>query len=127
MHECRWGWCRLTFPIDAQLSEHVIHEHVRRAEPVRLGDLTALRRVDDGVGESLALSGAMSSGSVVVADAGKFYITSYISGPITQFYRYLIGDSAQSLRVNPPTQIWYTYSNPAKGDTLHHQFPVFGT
>ncbi|KIM90960.1 hypothetical protein PILCRDRAFT_26766, partial [Piloderma croceum F 1598] len=53
IHNCRWDWCRLTFPTNALLVDHVIHEHVRSAQPVPRRDLPMLRRAEEGVGESL--------------------------------------------------------------------------
>jgi hypothetical protein len=63
---CRWDWCRLTFPTNALLVDHVIHEHVRSAQPVRRRDLPMLRRVEEGVGESLRFT--MSGGT------GEFFL-----------------------------------------------------
>jgi hypothetical protein len=75
LHECRWGWCRLNFPTAATLKHHVIHDHVRQSKPVKRGDLAMLRRIDDGVGESLVLDGLStldSSAGVGTASRGTF-------------------------------------------------------
>lgn len=57
IHSCRWAWCRLIFSTNTELAHHVIHEHVQNAVPVLRKDLTMLRRVEEGFGESLSLSG----------------------------------------------------------------------
>ncbi|KAF5388014.1 hypothetical protein D9615_000549 [Tricholomella constricta] len=57
IHACRWSWCRLTFDSNTDLVHHVIHDHVRKAIAVRRGDLPIYRRAEEGLGESLSLSG----------------------------------------------------------------------
>jgi len=61
-HSCCWDWCRLTFPTNALLVDHVIHKHVHTAQPVRRRDLPMLRRAEEGVGESLGFSVSAGSG-----------------------------------------------------------------
>jgi hypothetical protein len=57
IHGCRWAWCRLIFSTNPELVHHVIHEHVQKAVPVKRKDLPILRRAEEGLGESLSLSG----------------------------------------------------------------------
>ena len=56
-HPCRWDWCRSTFPTNAQLINHVLFEHVRNAKPVSRKDVSMLRRVEEGSGDTFSLSG----------------------------------------------------------------------
>lgn len=64
MHHCHWDWCRLTFPTNQLLLDHVIYEHVRKAQPVRRCDLPMLRRAEEGFGDSLSSGmGGILSGS----------------------------------------------------------------
>ncbi|GLB33969.1 putative serine esterase (DUF676) [Lyophyllum shimeji] len=56
-HPCRWAWCRLTFDTNPMLVHHVIHDHVRSAVPVRRDEIAIYQRVEEGIGESLTLSG----------------------------------------------------------------------
>src|ERR1700733_6792699 len=64
MHHCHWDWCRLTFPTNQLLIDHVIYEHVRKAQPVRRRDLPMLRRAEEGFGDSLSSGmGGILSGS----------------------------------------------------------------
>ena len=59
VNDCRWAWCRLTFPDgDALLN------HVRQATPVRRRDIPLLTRTEEGLGESLRLSDIMRDPSV---------------------------------------------------------------
>lgn len=67
LHPCRWEWCRLTFPTNALLINHVLVEHVRKAQPVRRKDLPMLRRVEEGSGESLHFSAAGEYYTLVLA------------------------------------------------------------
>ncbi|KAF8076562.1 hypothetical protein FPV67DRAFT_1471953 [Lyophyllum atratum] len=72
IHSCRWSWCRLTFDTNAGLEHHVIHDHVLTAVPVRRDDIAIYRRVEEGIGESLTLSGlGMSTSSHVIASGSK--------------------------------------------------------
>jgi len=68
---CRWAWCRLTFPDGDALLNHVIHEHVRRAIPVRRRDIPFLTRTEEGLGESLGLSDVMRDPSSSVEKSSK--------------------------------------------------------
>ncbi|KAF8238842.1 hypothetical protein L208DRAFT_1387158 [Tricholoma matsutake] len=54
IHSCRWAWCCLSFSINAELVHHVIHDHVRQAVPVFRKDIPMLRRVEEGIGESMS-------------------------------------------------------------------------
>ena len=56
---CRWAWCRLTFPDNVGLNEHVVHDHVRRAIPVRRRDISMIKRAEEGKGESFKISELM--------------------------------------------------------------------
>lgn len=56
LEECRWAWCRSTFPSHSELERHVIDDHVRVAVPIRLSQLSAVVRAEDGVGESLNIT-----------------------------------------------------------------------
>ncbi|KZT54461.1 hypothetical protein CALCODRAFT_519359 [Calocera cornea HHB12733] len=47
LYHCRWDWCRKYFPTSDQLLEHVV-EHYANAEPVRAGDIPALRKAEEG-------------------------------------------------------------------------------
>lgn len=67
IYTCNWDWCRLAFPTNPSLVYHVIHDHVRKAQPVRRRDLPFLRRVEDGVGESWRLSGSVG------VDDGEYF------------------------------------------------------
>ncbi|KAF8195695.1 hypothetical protein K438DRAFT_1968203 [Mycena galopus ATCC 62051] len=53
LHQCRWNWCRKTYPTVLDLAAHV-KEHVRETKPCRLRDIAELRRIEDGIGESLS-------------------------------------------------------------------------
>ncbi|RDB22544.1 hypothetical protein Hypma_010019 [Hypsizygus marmoreus] len=57
IHACRWAWCRLAFFSNTELVQHVIHDHVHNAVPVKRKDIPMLRRAEEGLGESLSLSG----------------------------------------------------------------------
>ncbi|KAF7352635.1 hypothetical protein MVEN_01229200 [Mycena venus] len=59
--QCRWKWCRNTYPTVVDLLEHV-REHVRQTEPVYFRDLALHRRAEDGFGSSLSVI-TMGSGS----------------------------------------------------------------
>ncbi|KAJ7240318.1 hypothetical protein B0H12DRAFT_55598 [Mycena haematopus] len=52
-HQCRWNWCRDTYPTVADLLAHV-REHVRQTKSCRVSEIPELRRIEDGVGESLS-------------------------------------------------------------------------
>lgn len=56
---CRWSWCSSTFPSSQDLVHHVLDQHIRNAIPVKRADLPMLQRVEEGVGDSLSLSGMM--------------------------------------------------------------------
>ncbi|TFK22336.1 hypothetical protein FA15DRAFT_671629 [Coprinopsis marcescibilis] len=53
LFSCRWGWCPHSFANDSDLTHHVIAEHVRKAKPVRRGELPLILRAEQGLGESL--------------------------------------------------------------------------
>ncbi|KAF7355473.1 DUF676 domain-containing protein [Mycena sanguinolenta] len=52
-HQCQWNWCRNTYPTVGDLLAHV-REHVRQTKPCHVRDLPDLRRIEDGIGESLS-------------------------------------------------------------------------
>lgn len=52
---CRWAWCRRVFDENSMLVSHVVEEHIRTAVPVRRKDIQNLKRIEDGVGETLSL------------------------------------------------------------------------
>lgn len=56
---CRWAWCRLTFSDNAGLVHHVLHDHLRRAIPVRRRDISMIKRAEEGKGESFKISELM--------------------------------------------------------------------
>ncbi|KAF8897695.1 hypothetical protein BD779DRAFT_1796320 [Infundibulicybe gibba] len=56
-HDCRWAWCRLSFADNAALIRHVIEDHVRNARSVPRKDIPVIRRAEEGIGESLSLTG----------------------------------------------------------------------
>jgi len=51
LFSCRWAWCRLTFSDNVALVHHVLHDHARRAIPVRRRDITMIKRMEEGKGE----------------------------------------------------------------------------
>lgn len=57
INACRWSWCRLTFLTNAELIHHVINDHVYTAIPIRRMDIPILKRAEEGIGESLSLTG----------------------------------------------------------------------
>ena len=59
LFSCKWAWCRLTFPDNAGLIQHVVHDHVRRAIPVRRRDISMIKRAEEGKGESFKISELM--------------------------------------------------------------------
>ena len=59
LFSCRWAWCRLTFSDNAGLVHHVLHDHVRRAIPVRRRDISTIKRAEEGKGESFKMSELM--------------------------------------------------------------------
>ena len=59
LFNCKWAWCRSTFSNNAELAHHVIHDHVRRAIPVRRRDISMIQRAEEGKGESLRISELM--------------------------------------------------------------------
>ncbi|KAJ7590837.1 hypothetical protein C8J56DRAFT_544276 [Mycena floridula] len=79
LYSCRWSWCRTNFKTHKQLISHVIHDHVRTSVPVSrfVGhstllhliqefsrrDIEALRRVEEGLGESLSITRMMAESS----------------------------------------------------------------
>ncbi|KAL0573976.1 hypothetical protein V5O48_007991 [Marasmius crinis-equi] len=52
-HMCRWGFCTQTCESVADRMKHML-EHVRKAQPERLGDLEMRRRVEEGIGDSFS-------------------------------------------------------------------------
>ncbi|EJU01433.1 hypothetical protein DACRYDRAFT_107983 [Dacryopinax primogenitus] len=48
LYHCRWNWCRKHFTTSDALLDHVVEEHFATAEPVRAGDIPALRRAEEG-------------------------------------------------------------------------------
>ncbi|KAI0260143.1 hypothetical protein BC834DRAFT_832196 [Gloeopeniophorella convolvens] len=48
LHSCRWDWCRYTTASHEGFVEHVISEHVEKAEPVKKKDVNLIRRVEEG-------------------------------------------------------------------------------
>jgi hypothetical protein len=62
LHSCNWGWCRLNFDSRNELVNHVVHEHVKNAVPVRRCEVEIYRRVEEGIGESLSISSVMKKG-----------------------------------------------------------------
>ncbi|TFK43729.1 hypothetical protein BDQ12DRAFT_675457 [Crucibulum laeve] len=58
---CRWNWCGQIFSTTEELLHHVIHAHVRRATPVRRGDIPMLRRAEEGIGSSFNFSAIAGS------------------------------------------------------------------
>jgi hypothetical protein len=59
LFSCRWAWCRLTFSDNVGLVHHVLHDHVRHAIPVRRRDISMIKRVEEGKGESFKVSELM--------------------------------------------------------------------
>jgi hypothetical protein len=59
LFSCKWAWCRLTFPDNPGLVHHVLHDHVRRAIPVRRRDISMIKRAEEGKGESFKISELM--------------------------------------------------------------------
>ena len=59
LFSCKWAWCRLTFSDNAGLVRHVLHDHVRRATPVRRRDISMIKRAEEGKGESFKISELM--------------------------------------------------------------------
>ena len=59
LFSCKWAWCRLTFPDNTRLIQHVVHDHVRRAIPVRRRDISMIKRAEEGKGESFKISELM--------------------------------------------------------------------
>ncbi|KAG2013290.1 hypothetical protein CC2G_010219 [Coprinopsis cinerea AmutBmut pab1-1] len=58
IYECRMGWCPESFPNELALVEHV-KDHIRKAPWIRRGDLPAIVRAEEGLGESMSLSAGM--------------------------------------------------------------------
>ncbi|EGN93030.1 hypothetical protein SERLA73DRAFT_79072 [Serpula lacrymans var. lacrymans S7.3] len=52
-HSCYWDWCRLTFPSSGQLTHHVIHDHVRKAKPMKKRDIIWMKKTDKSLSGSL--------------------------------------------------------------------------
>lgn len=60
LNSCRWSWCSSTFPSSQDLIHHILNQHIRNAVPVKRADLPMLQRAEEGVGDSLSLSGMMT-------------------------------------------------------------------
>ncbi|KAJ7228496.1 hypothetical protein GGX14DRAFT_613155 [Mycena pura] len=51
--QCRWHWCRNTYPSTLELLEHV-RDHVRHTLPCYVRDIPVLVRAEEGIGESMS-------------------------------------------------------------------------
>ncbi|KII94888.1 hypothetical protein PLICRDRAFT_47894 [Plicaturopsis crispa FD-325 SS-3] len=81
LHSCRWAWCRLSFATLKELAHHVVQDHAAKAQPVRRKDLELIRRVEEGVGQSLSLN--MSQGGGIWGSQSQD-VNHDISGPSQQ-------------------------------------------
>lgn len=63
LYACNWNWCRNCYTSRTERNDHVIQYHVRQAIPVFRRDLPILRKAQEGIGESLSLSGLMGTQS----------------------------------------------------------------
>ena len=55
---CRWGIeCTEGFSRHSDLASHVVSEHVRKSGSIRRGDLQAIERAEEGIGESISVPG----------------------------------------------------------------------
>ncbi|KXN89586.1 hypothetical protein AN958_05453 [Leucoagaricus sp. SymC.cos] len=55
-HRCWWAWCRHNFYSRKELVDHVNLEHVQKARPVRLADISVFQQSEDGYWDSLEFS-----------------------------------------------------------------------
>jgi hypothetical protein len=97
IHNCRWDWCRLTFPTNALLIDHVIHTHVRKAEPVRRRDLPMLMRTEEGLGDSLRFSDG--TGELVISSASLSLLvprTACLNRVVSTSYAFISTGSVQT-------------------------------
>ncbi|KAH9969942.1 hypothetical protein BJV74DRAFT_267039 [Russula compacta] len=62
LHSCHWDWCRFTTVLHADFVQHVLSAHIDKAEPVKRGDISLIRHVEQGAsGRSGGLSTAETS------------------------------------------------------------------
>jgi hypothetical protein len=48
LHSCHWDWCRFTTVLHDDFVRHVISAHIDTAEPVKRGDISLIRHVEEG-------------------------------------------------------------------------------
>ncbi|KAF5333726.1 hypothetical protein D9611_002628 [Ephemerocybe angulata] len=55
VHYCRWDWCLERFSKPSDLNQHVVNDHILTSKPIRRGDLAAIERAEEGIGESMTI------------------------------------------------------------------------
>jgi hypothetical protein len=68
LHSCHWDWCRFTTVLHEDFVQHVISAHIDKAGPIKRGDISLIRQVEQGT------SSHSTSGEPPLAVSSLFHI-----------------------------------------------------
>jgi hypothetical protein len=74
LHSCHWDWCRFTTVLHEDFVQHVISAHIDKAEPIKRGDISLIRQVEQGT------SSHSTSGEPRLAVSSLSHIDTFIGG-----------------------------------------------
>ncbi|THH20488.1 hypothetical protein EW146_g880 [Bondarzewia mesenterica] len=83
LHVCCWDWCRTTFSTYQGLANHVVQEHIEKAQPVRRSNVKLLRRAEEGASSGGGTIDTIPSFITNESGGGTFF-TQSLTYPSTQ-------------------------------------------